>query len=169
MWRDTGLRYTPKLFTLFFSNSHMPFKGFEPTDFPHPCGSCPEEFREGDTGPETFFNSLRVNFVIPLGFEPRTHTLKVYCSTSWATESVRFISIWPCFLISQCRNWTANLWFWILNAKNQPNLSCKSFPIFWTTTTKCSFSSRCAKIVDCRLLVFPKKLQGGHGDLWGQL
>jgi len=21
-------------------------------------------------------------FVIPLGFEPRTHTLKVYCSTS---------------------------------------------------------------------------------------
>ena len=25
--------------------------------------------------------------VIPLGFEPRTHTLKVYCSTSWATES----------------------------------------------------------------------------------
>ena len=32
--------------------------------------------------PETFFNSLRVNFVIPLGFEPRTHTLKVYCSTN---------------------------------------------------------------------------------------
>ena len=25
--------------------------------------------------------------VIPLGFEPRTHTLKVYCSTNWATES----------------------------------------------------------------------------------
>jgi hypothetical protein len=23
-----------------------------------------------------------LNFVIPLGFEPRTHTLKVYCSTS---------------------------------------------------------------------------------------
>src|SRR5690606_3378462 len=26
--------------------------------------------------------SLRLFFVIPLGFEPRTHTLKVYCSTS---------------------------------------------------------------------------------------
>ena len=25
--------------------------------------------------------------VIPLGLEPRTHTLKVYCSTNWATES----------------------------------------------------------------------------------
>ncbi len=25
---------------------------------------------------------FEVLFVIPLGFEPRTHTLKVYCSTS---------------------------------------------------------------------------------------
>ena len=25
--------------------------------------------------------------VIRLGLEPRTHTLKVYCSTNWATES----------------------------------------------------------------------------------
>lgn len=27
-------------------------------------------------------NGLLCVFVIPLGFEPRTHTLKVYCSTS---------------------------------------------------------------------------------------
>ena len=27
-------------------------------------------------------------FVIPLGLEPRTHTLKVYCSTNWAKRSI---------------------------------------------------------------------------------
>ncbi|VXD01942.1 hypothetical protein SPHINGO8BC_51774 [Sphingobacterium multivorum] len=26
--------------------------------------------------------AISFSFVIPLGFEPRTHTLKVYCSTS---------------------------------------------------------------------------------------
>ena len=31
-------------------------------------------------------------FVIQLGFEPRTPTLKVLCSTSWATESLRQLS-----------------------------------------------------------------------------
>ena len=29
-------------------------------------------------------------FVIPLGFEPRTHALKGRCSTSWATESLHY-------------------------------------------------------------------------------
>ena len=32
-------------------------------------------------------NNLYFLFVIPLGLEPRAHTLKVYCSTNWATES----------------------------------------------------------------------------------
>ena len=36
--------------------------------------------------PELFYFKLLTKFslltVIPLGFEPRTHTLKVYCSTS---------------------------------------------------------------------------------------
>ncbi len=32
---------------------------------------------------------LHRSFVIPLGLEPRAHTLKVYCSTNWATESNR--------------------------------------------------------------------------------
>lgn len=59
------------------------------------CPPCPQPFPEHaiiriPAGTKKTSHFCEAFFVIPLGFEPRTHTLKVYCSTSWATESLFF-------------------------------------------------------------------------------
>ena len=60
------------------NTSDVPMKGLEPPRLTAP---------DPKSGVAT--NYTTSVFVIPLGFEPRAHTLKVYCSTNWATESSR--------------------------------------------------------------------------------